>query len=327
MVPHQTPTHFIPAAEALPALISALPADEFYAEQFQFTRDRQAAFLKRLADCGEIRAAARASAVSHQTIYRLRRACATFRRACHAALVIARELAEDALATRAMNGVEEEVFYHGEVVAVRRRHDSRLLLAHLARLDRLADRDDVSAMVGEFDALVDAMEAGDDVEAEAAMLRADAAARAVNEEAVDQREESPSGACNMRSMSVAQDCDEMGEGPLLEDRLCAMEEARPDDAPPPRPAPSSIAEMDALESAQLAAFEAGDARWWAVNPLAADQLQLDAGVAAADHADPFGGSAAKIDGATRDERPAIVDAHRDGAAVAGIGDADHAAKR
>ncbi len=41
------------------------------------------------------------------------------------------------LAERALEGVEEQVFYHGEVIATRRRFDTRLLLAHLARLDAL----------------------------------------------------------------------------------------------------------------------------------------------------------------------------------------------
>ena len=152
------PTRFIPAAEALPALIEGLPADED--DRFCFTPSRRAGFLRRLADCGEVRAAAKASSVSHQTVYRLRRACPLFRRAWDAALLVAREHAEEALATRAMHGVEEEVFYHGEVVAKRRRYDSRLLLAHLARLDRLEARVDVAALAGEFDDLVEALVAG-----------------------------------------------------------------------------------------------------------------------------------------------------------------------
>jgi len=339
---HHSPTRFIPAAEALPALIAALPADEFHAEQFQFTRDRQAAFLRRLADCGEIRSAARASAVSHQTIYRLRRSCATFRRACHAALLIARELAEDALATRAMNGVEEEVFYHGEVVAVRRRHDSRLLLAHLARLDRLEGREDVAAMVGEFDALVDAMAAGDDAGAEAAMARADAAEQEPEREAereygageaepaAEPSEELPFGPCNMRSMSHDEPDDLGGLGDLgelaMEDRLAAMDEARPLGAVTPGPKPRSIAELDALEAAQMTAFEAGDDRWWAVNPLTADELESDRRVPMRDQTDLLGGAAAEVDGAAPDERPAVVDAHRDGAVIAAVGDANHGAK-
>ncbi len=304
---HHSPTRFIPAAEALPALISALPADEFYAEQFQFTKPRQVGFLRRLADCGQIRAAAKASAVSHQTVYRLRRACPTFRAACHAALLIARELAEDALATRAMNGTEEEVFYHGEVVAVRRRHDSRLLLAHLARLDRMAEREEVAAMVGEFDALMDAMALGDEAGEEAAMARAmeaeqeakQAGADAGLEPRAEPPEDLPSGPCNMRSMSQDEDglkeelaalsgpCGEEPGGPTLEQRLTAMEQAWPKGAVTPGPTPSSVAERDALEAAQMAAFEAGDDRWWAVNPLAPDEFKCDPRVPLSDHADPL----------------------------------------
>ena len=42
--------------------------------------------------------------------------------------------------------------YHGEVVATRRRFDSRLLLAHLARLDRLTADAKVDAFAGDFEA-------------------------------------------------------------------------------------------------------------------------------------------------------------------------------
>lgn len=51
------------------------------------------------------------------------------------ALVLARQVAEDVLAQRALEGVEEPVFYRGEQVGSRWRFDARLLLAHLARLD------------------------------------------------------------------------------------------------------------------------------------------------------------------------------------------------
>ena len=53
--------------------------------------------------------------------------------------------AEEVLADRALNGVEETVFYHGEEVATRTRYDARLLLAHLARLDAKAE-DPVAAV-------------------------------------------------------------------------------------------------------------------------------------------------------------------------------------
>ena len=51
--------------------------------------------------------------------------------------MLARGAAEAKLADYAMNGVEEEVWYHGDLVGSRKRVSDRLLLAHLARLDRL----------------------------------------------------------------------------------------------------------------------------------------------------------------------------------------------
>jgi len=41
--------------------------------------------------------------------------------------------------TTKTDGIEEEIWYRGEVVGTRRRYDNRLLLAHVARLDKLAE--------------------------------------------------------------------------------------------------------------------------------------------------------------------------------------------
>ena len=114
-----------------------LHAEDERAPQTQFVVERQVAFLEALATTGSVRAAARRARVSHQTCYRARRASAGFGRAWDAALVVARGAAEAKLADYAMNGIEEEVWYHGEHRGERRRFSDRLLLAHLARLDRL----------------------------------------------------------------------------------------------------------------------------------------------------------------------------------------------
>ena len=88
--------------------------------------------------------------------------------------MLARDHAEQVLADRALNGVEEKVFYHGEEVATRTRYDSRLLLAHLARLDAKAkelatcESCDVPLVgEGDFDAAVAHLGAGSDTAAHA----------------------------------------------------------------------------------------------------------------------------------------------------------------
>ena len=101
------------------------------------SRETQAAFVQTLAQWGNVRAAAAQVGVSRQHLYRMRRASAEFRELWDAALLLARPQVEEVLADRALNGVTETVFYHGEEVATRTRYDARLLLAHLARLDRL----------------------------------------------------------------------------------------------------------------------------------------------------------------------------------------------
>jgi len=100
---------------------------------------RKVRFLHQLAEKGDVRAAASRVGMSRQSAYLLRRRDTAFARGWDAALGLARRHVEEVLATRALDGVEEPVFYHGEQVAVRRRYDARLLLAHLARLDRAVE--------------------------------------------------------------------------------------------------------------------------------------------------------------------------------------------
>ena len=328
---------FIPAAEALPAIIEALPASERECARFEFTRQRQAQFLKRLADCGEVRAAAKSCAISHQTVYRTRRSCPLFRQGWDAALLVAREQAEDALATRAINGVEEEVFYHGEVVATRRRYDSRLLLAHLARLDRLAGREDVAALALRFDDLIEAFEGVEGSPSDGASDSGGDAALEdwwlANAGGENTEHDLRQGACNMRSTGEE---GEAANAPFadLEARLSAMEAARPDDAVPLNKLASGIEGIGTLEAAQLAAFEAGIDRWWELELAAGfepegsggDELHADLGVTGSDHADLLGSGAAEIDAAPGDEGAAIVDPHSDAAPGGGVGDAHDAAK-
>lgn len=119
-----------------------------------WTPERKALFLDRMACHGNARAACRAVGLSREAAYKLRRRDALFARAWAAALVLARENGEQVLGERAIEGVEEEIYYRGELIGTRRRYDSRLLLAHLARLDRLAGDGAASADAGRFDEIV-----------------------------------------------------------------------------------------------------------------------------------------------------------------------------
>jgi hypothetical protein len=119
--------------------------------------EAQAKFVEVLAQWGNVRAAAAQAGVSRAHLYRMRRASPEFRRMWDAALVLARPQVEEVLADRAMNGIAETVYYHGEEVATRIRFDTRLLLAHLGRLDRVEGAQGVRNAVLDFDERVEAL--------------------------------------------------------------------------------------------------------------------------------------------------------------------------
>ena len=155
-----------PAPASFPALVEDLPGDDTRAPQTQFTLDLRIAFLEALAVSGSVRSAARRVKISHQSVYRARRSSAPFGRAWDAAMVIARGQAEALLADYAMSGVEEEVWYHGEIVGTRRRVSDRLLLAHLGRLDRMRTDARIEALAEDFDGLLHRMRAGEPIDVE-----------------------------------------------------------------------------------------------------------------------------------------------------------------
>ncbi|ASK89759.1 hypothetical protein [Sphingorhabdus sp. SMR4y] len=119
-------------------------------------------FLEALARTGNVQASAYFVQRSRQSAYDLKRRDLDFARAWLAALVLAREEAQDRLQERAIEGIEEPVYYHGEVVGMRRRYDSRLLLAHLARLDRLAEQIPAQRGAARFGAMLEAIGKGED---------------------------------------------------------------------------------------------------------------------------------------------------------------------
>lgn len=119
-----------------------------------WTEARKVQFLEHLAGHGDVRAACSVVGMSREAAYKLRRRDALFARAWSAALILAREASAEVLACRAIDGVEEEVWYRGEMAGTRRRYDSRLLLAHMARLDALAESGSASEDAARFDELV-----------------------------------------------------------------------------------------------------------------------------------------------------------------------------
>jgi hypothetical protein len=162
-----------------------------------WTPDRQVRFLDHLSTDGNVRAACARVGMSREAAYRRRRREPLFARAWDAALLRAREASAEVLASRALNGIEEEVWYKGELVGTRRKFESRLLLAHMARLDKLAEASTAACADAErFDELLAAL-AGEAVPAELAIAedelppaRHETIARA-REAAIDAWEDAP----------------------------------------------------------------------------------------------------------------------------------------
>ena len=137
------------------------PDGDTYDNPYHFTPARRAAFLHHLAEHGNVRKACAAIGISTQAAYLARRRDRVFRSGWAAALVVARECVAQVLATRAIEGTREAIFYRGEVIGERVRYDTRLLLAHLARLDGRAEDALAEAHAERFDEIL-ALVAGED---------------------------------------------------------------------------------------------------------------------------------------------------------------------
>ena len=128
----------------------------------KWTAEVRTKFLDYLARTGNVRRACFLIGVSAEIAYRLRRRDPAFARGWAAAVVLARHEAEQVLAEQALEGIAEDVYYRGELIGSRRRFDARLLLAHLGRLDKLADDPRAKADAQRFDEIL-AVVAGEDV--------------------------------------------------------------------------------------------------------------------------------------------------------------------
>lgn len=100
----------------------------------------QRAFIEALAETGSVQAACRRVGRATHGVYALRRhpQAEEFRRAWDLALDFGIRRIEDAAMDRALYGSEEQVFYHGDLKAVRRRYNERLVMFMLR--NRAPDR-------------------------------------------------------------------------------------------------------------------------------------------------------------------------------------------
>ncbi len=143
-----------------------------------WTPESKRTFLEALARCGNVKNAAAYVSMSREGAYQLKRRDRAFALAWEGALVQARELAEDVLQDKALNGITEQLSYHGEVIDTRTRFDGRLLLALLGRLDKRAESRTAALGAERFDDLLHAIGADEDTQA---LLEAPEDARGLEE--------------------------------------------------------------------------------------------------------------------------------------------------
>jgi len=250
----------------LPALIEGLAAAPQPGPWTEFTRAQQVAFLEALATSGSVRAAARSVNVGPSTVYRARRGDPAFRTAWAGALIAARVIGEDTLATRAIDGIVEDVMYRGEVVATRTRYSDRLLLAHLGRLDKLTEDARASAFAADFEGALARFAAG---EVEPNPHAPPPAPAPVSAPA----ESSPPGQCAKCAKSYSPHREEELEecpitGEMLPPEECIrniMENERPAGAKKPHEFMTRHSAA-AIADEQFEAFDACVKRWWLVLP-------------------------------------------------------------
>ena len=133
------------APDEPPPLAPSASLDTVETETRHYRRDGwtpavRAAFLDMLATSGVVTDACREVQRSSQAAYALRNRDRLFAAGWDAALSMSRARLADELYHRAINGTVDQIWKDGEVVAERHRHDNRLSIAVLNRLDSRADR-------------------------------------------------------------------------------------------------------------------------------------------------------------------------------------------
>jgi hypothetical protein len=134
-----------------------------------WTPDKEQIFFRTLAATGVVADACRACGMSRDAAYSRRNSAAgrAFALAWDAALVLSRPAMADDVQSRARHGVIDKVYRNGELVAERHRHDNRLAMAVLTRLDRLVESlgeraPAVQAVALEFDRFLDLLPGGNE---------------------------------------------------------------------------------------------------------------------------------------------------------------------
>jgi len=97
-------------------------------------------FLEVLAETGRVSTACEYTRLTRQSAYALRARDPLFAAGWDAACELARQPLADALYEKVLDGVTDTITRDGEIVAERRRFDSRLAIAVLQRLDKRCDR-------------------------------------------------------------------------------------------------------------------------------------------------------------------------------------------
>ena len=120
----------------------------------------KARFLAELAKAGSVAAAALALGIDRSNAYKWRRADSSFAAAWDDALLEAAEHLEQVAYQRAVHGVEEPVYYKGEICGSVRRYDNTLLWNLLKASNPAKYRETAAVQVDLGDDLVARLNAG-----------------------------------------------------------------------------------------------------------------------------------------------------------------------
>jgi hypothetical protein len=191
------------------------------------TPERQTNFLAMLAACGVVADACRVAGISRDTAYNFRNSPRgqAFALAWDAAVLIARRPVADELMSRAMNGCIERIYRNGELWGERHRHDNRLAMAVLTRLDRqVAELGEgvaaARAIAQDWESFLAIVEAGGE---EAAAFLAARAPRQAEPKAAKDVESAAAMLAKLKTLHLHQ------EGRTHEIRTADLDPARMDD--------------------------------------------------------------------------------------------------